>query len=278
MARGWCGGKAWTLALTLACAPASACSTFVDLFLPSPPGTRLGSGSFLGFGKAFPDLNAQLTAGAMNREWTFKVGVQLSYAAGRSERCYVAPADMAVSVNGRPLALTDPGGLDPWSKHQCNPALFNSTGPAFDARADQAVVVIEHQGKRAEMRVTTYFQQRGFRVIQGASARPGDHVSLRWVPASDEWKSYDASTAVHLLRGGATIATVEKQHGITGDGGRMEFPVPRVAPGPAQLRVSLLHREPHPAVDSCLGLHRCDTTMPSELPKPTIPIQIQILE
>ena len=58
----------------------------------------------------------------------------------------------------------------------------------------------------------------------------------------------------------------------------MEFPVPRIAPGPVQLRVSLLHREPHPAVDSCLGLHRCDTTMPSGLPKSAIPIEIQILD
>jgi hypothetical protein len=277
MPRGWRGDKAWTLVLLLACAPASACSTFVDIFFPALPGTRLGSGSFLWFGKAFPDLNAQLTASAINHERTFQVGVQISYA-GRSERCYVAPPDMAVSVNGRPLVLTYPGGFGGVSGSECLPAIFNSTGPAFDVGADQAVVVIEHQGKRAEMRVGTYFQQRSFRVVQGAVARPGDRMSLRWVPATDEWYGYDASTAVRLLRDGATIATVEKQHGLTAGNGRLEFPVPRVQPGPARLSVNLMYLMPHPPVDSCRGLHRCETTMPTDLPKAPIPIDIDIID
>jgi hypothetical protein len=159
----------------------------------------------------------------------------------------------------------------------CAPARYRSEGPPFDATHNEAVVVIEQGGKRAEMRVGTFFRPRSVRVEPGTDLHAGDDVRLRWSPASDEWYGYDASTEVRIRRDGKTIASVAKKDGLVARDGHVDFTLPRVPPGPAQLDFWLAYVEPRPRVDTCRGVHRCHANMSGDLPGPSQPIDIRIL-
>ena len=57
---------------------------------------------------------------------------------------------------------------------------------------------LEQGGSHAEMRVATFFQPRRLELAGGARLRAGVRVSARWLPTSDEWSGYDASTVVEM--------------------------------------------------------------------------------
>ena len=113
-------------AVILAVALAGATAVRAQLLrLPSVLPGRAGTGSFLWFNRAFPDLDVELVGSEDFSDHRFEVSVLITFRNERFGHCFVAADDLRVAVNGHVLEVSQRGhenqrrqaDLDPFVTH-----------------------------------------------------------------------------------------------------------------------------------------------------------------
>lgn len=191
--------------------------------------------------------------------------VQLAHPARLGKRsCFVAPADVRVTVDGQLLELTDRGGPARASRISgieipdpigCRPAIARSpTGMRFEARATSTIVV-EHGGKRGEVIASNILAKRTVRVRPSTTVRPGDRVTLEWTDR-DRWTGDDLATTLSIYNPGEFSLSLDREQ-LDIAPPMFSFVVPPIRPGralvtlyPGNLRRASQAR--------CSGFHSCD--------------------
>ena len=249
----------------------------------SRPG-RSGSGAILWFARAFPNLDMELYAESGQAQGV-RVSVMVYWAKDAKDHCFLAPADLRVGFGGKAMRLARQGhpygptsisGVS-FQLSNCAPAVFTLDDAIPLPTDEAAVVTLDQGGSHAEMRVATFFQPRRLELAGGARLRAGVRVSARWLPTSDEWSGYDASTVVEIRRDRRIEARIEKRQGLRAGDGRFDFVIPALPAGPAELAINLGYLRASPAIESCRGVHRCYADR-AGVPGSPPAIDVQIVE
>ncbi len=239
------------------------------LRLPSVLPGRAGTGSFLWFNRAFPDLDVELAGGEDFSDHRFQVDVLIYFSNQRIGHCFVAPDDLRVTVNGHLLEVSERGhnnGRD-WTGVGASP-LFPCTAASFKSRKGEtietdrpAMVTLDLGSKHAEMTSATFFQPRRLVLLSAKTARPGDTVVVARRPRSEE--IVGSSPSIALERPGADRIELFESNGVTFAGGRWRFVLPpRIAPGRYKVHASRNFAD-LAVVEACQGVHRCLAQVPS---------------
>jgi hypothetical protein len=180
-----------------------------------------------------------------------------------SAPCFTATSDYHVTIDGNPAVLTSPGGAArpfhasglAWQLSACSPAMFTSAPAPGTPPPGESHIVIEHAGGRAEMTIAHLLTVRTLQVQPGTTVHPGEHVTLTWTPADDEWSGYAASTYVFLYE--PNDVGVDAQ--VTARAPEFHFTVPAVRPGKLRLDLKHPYLDEHPKIRSCTGVAQCES-------------------
>ena len=214
------------------------------------PGTREGSPG------PFDDL--ELTVQASQRiDGPLELTATLSR---EGDECFVAPPQMRIVVDGRPLEMVYAGGA---SRGQmisgvrvqmtpCNGASFHATG--FERRP-RSQITVELGNRRAHMTVNNLLVPRVLRVLPSTQLRAGDRVTLEWTPTTDQWsRSGPAEVFLYWPDDFSQHPRAEF------DAPNVRFTMPAVRPGPAKVDLYGMGLDAYPEVLGCHGLERCRAT------------------
>src|SRR4029079_2520100 len=146
------------------------------LRLPSVIPGRAGTGSFLWFNRAFPDVDVERVGSENFSDHRFEVSVLITFRNQRFGHCFVAPDDLRVALNGHLLEVSQRGHENQRRREEgrgWNGAdydfgeVFPCTGASFKSRSGEsietdrpAVVTLDQGTKHAEMSSATFFQPR----------------------------------------------------------------------------------------------------------------------
>ena len=234
------------------------------LRLPSVMHGRVGTGSFLWFDRAFPDLNVELIGGENYTDHRFEVGVLLYFDHQRLGHCFFAPDGLRVAVNGHLLEASARGhenGRDPrWSLFPCTAANFRSRKGEAIEMDRPATVTLNLGSKHAEMSSATFFQPRRLVRRSASTARAGDIVILDRRPRSEDL--IDSTPSIRLEKSTWDSIELFPREGVTYAAGTWRFALPRLAPGHYKVHASVSGSD-LAVVDACHGVHRCFTQIPS---------------
>jgi hypothetical protein len=258
-------------AVVLAAALAAGAAVQAQLLvLPSVMPGRRGTGSFLWFDRAFPDVDIELVGEHSYVNHPLEVGVLLYFHNQRLGRCYVAPDGLRVAVNGHVLEVFEPGhengrdrawtGVGASSLFPCTAANFKSRkGETIEADRP-ATVTIDLGTRHAEMTAATYFQHRRLVLRSGSTARAGDVVIVDRQPRNQEL--IDASPSIRLERSTWDSTELFTRQGVTYAAGTWRFALPHLAPGRYKVH-AYLNGSDLAVVDACRGVHRCLAQIPN---------------
>jgi len=261
-----------TTAVVVAVAIAGATAVRAQLLrLPSVIPGRTGTGSFLWFNRAFPDLDVELVGGENFSDHRFEVTVLIYLRNQQIGHCFVAPDDLRVAVNGHRLEVSERGhengrerawnGLRASSLFPCTAASFSSRKGETIETDRPATVTLDLGSKHAEMTSATFFQPRRLVLLSARTARPGDTVMVARQPRSEE--IVGSSPSIRLERARADSIELFESNGVTFAGGTWRFVLPpNVAPGHYKVHASR-NLADLAVVDTCRGVHRCLAQVPS---------------
>jgi hypothetical protein len=219
---------------------------------------RSGTGSFLWFDRAFPELDLELH-GAHTSDG-FTAGVFLSFHRPRRGPCFVVPDGLRVAINGHPLEMTERGHENgPRSWFRCTEAHFGSRkGDTFEMDRP-AMVTVDLGSKHAEMSAATFFQRRRLLLRSPRTARTGDIVIIDRQPQDEEL--IEASPSVRLERTPWETTDLFSREGVTYAAGTWRFPMPALPPGRYKVHASVSGTNTV-VVDTCRGVHHCLAQLP----------------
>lgn len=214
----------------------------------------------------FEDLSITISA-HQGVDSDVSVLVQLAHPARLGKQsCFVAPADMTITVDGQLLQFEDRGGPAPSMRLSgveisdligCRPAMARSpAGMKFSARATSVVAVQQH-ARRGEVVVSNLLAKRTVSILPSSTVRPGDLVTLAWAD-NDRWIGSDLATWVALYSPDEFSLTIPRDQ-LAIRPPQFSFVVPPIRPGrvlvtlyPGYLRQAARAR--------CTGFHRCDVS------------------
>jgi len=261
-----------TTAVVVAVAIAGATAVRAQLLrLPSVIPGRTGTGSFLWFNRAFPDLDVELVGGENFSDHRFEVTVLIYLRNQQIGHCFVAPDDLRVAVNGHRLEVSERGHENgrerAWNGNGAS-SLFPCTAASFSSRKGEtietdrpATVTLDLGSKHAEMTSATFFQPRRLVLLSARTARPGDTVMVARQPRSEE--IVGSSPSIRLERARADSIELFESNGVTFAGGTWRFVLPpNVAPGHYKVHASR-NLADLAVVETCRGVHRCLAQVPS---------------
>jgi hypothetical protein len=265
-------------AVVVAVALAGATAVRAQLLrLPSVIPGRAGTGSFLWFNRAFPDLDVELVGAENFSDHRFEVSVLITFRNQRFGHCFVAPDDLRVAVNGHLLEVSQRGHENQRRREEGRgwngpdydfSAFLPCTGASFNLRRGEiietdrpATVTIDQATKHAEMTSATFFQPRRLVLLSARTARPGDTVMVTRQPRSEELVG--SSPSIRLERPGADWIELFESNGVTFAGGTWRFVLPpRLAPGHYKVFASR-NLADLAMVETCHGVHRCIAQVPT---------------
>ena len=265
-------------AVILAVAIAGATAVRAQLLrLPSVIPGRTGTGSFLWFNRAFPDLDVELVGSENFSDHKFEVSVLIYFRDQRFGHCFVAPDDLRVAVNGHLLEVSERGhenrrrreegrgwngsDYDYSSFFPCTAASFKSRKGDTIETDRPATVTLDLGTKHAEMTSATFFLPRRLVLLSARTARPGDTVMVARQPRSEELLG--SSPSIRLERARADSIELFESNGVTFAGGTWRFVLPpNVAPGHYKVHASR-NLADLAVVETCRGVHRCLAQVPS---------------
>jgi len=253
------------------------------LRLPSVMHGRAGTGSFLWFNRAFPDLDVEIHANQNYGEHRLEAVVLMYFHNQRFRHCFVAPDGLRVAVNGHPLEVSEPGHEnrhrsesdrdDGWNGFDYNySSLFPCTAAAFKSgkgdtiETDRPVTVTLDLGTRhAEMSSATFFQPRRLVLRSANTAKTGDIVIIDRQPRSDD--SPESTPSIRLERSTWESTELWPRDGVTYAAGTWRFALTRLARGRYKVHAYLSGSD-LAVVDTCRGVHRCLAEVPSSTYQP----------
>jgi len=265
-------------AVVVAVALAGATAVRAQLLrLPSVLPGRAGTGSFLWFNRAFPDLDVELVGSENDADHRFEVSVLITLRNQRFGHCFVAPDDLRVAVNGHVLEVSQRGHENErrreegrgWNGPDYDFSAFNPcTAASFKSPKNEtietdrpATVTLDLGTKHAEMSSATFFQPRRLVLLSARTARPGDTVMVARQPRSEELVG--SSPSIRLERSRMDSIELFESNGVTFAGGTWRFVLPpRLAPGRYKVFASR-NLADLAVVETCRGVHRCIAQVPS---------------
>jgi hypothetical protein len=233
------------------------------LRLPSLVPGRAGTGSFLWFDRAFPDLDVFVTGGTDFETHRVRVSVSVSFHDERWGRCYVIPDDLRVAVNGHLLEISERGHENTRrSWLPCTPAWFGSRKGDVIETDRPLTVTLDQGSKHAEMLSASFFQPRQRVLRSGSTARIGDIVIVDRRPRDQDL--LEGTPMVRLEKSTSSWQSVElfPQDGVKYAAGTWRFALPRLAPGRYKVSAGISGMN-FAVVDTCHGVHRCSAEIPS---------------
>jgi len=239
------------------------------LRLPSLMGGRQGTGSFLWFDRAFPDLDVEVVASENYTDHRLEVGVLMYFNDQRIGHCYVVPDGLRVAVNGHVLDVEERGhenGRGPrWSLFPCTHACLRSRKGEVIETDRPVTVTIDLGTKHAEMISRTFFQPRRLVLRSGSTARIGGTVIVDRQPPSDD--VVESTPTIRLERSTWDSIELWPRDGVTYAAGTWRFALPRLAPGRYKVHASVSGMD-LAVIDRCSGVHRCYAQIPSSTYRP----------
>lgn len=240
-------------------------------------GRRGADLGFLLFERQFKDLDVIVWASELQGE--VAVYVQLYRPRASASRCFTAPPDLRISMNGLEMTQRSAGGRKATERLMGIPVPFTSCRSvvyglqmtresALSAR--RASVLVESGKRHGEITINTLLEPRGA-VFEPAldEVTPGDRVSMKWTHSTDTWEGNSSSSYVwiHSERGSAAV---KQNRGLVFDNGRFEFEFPELPPGRVNVTVALVDLVPRPAIQTCDGFGKCYA-------KSRIPLAVQVV-
>jgi hypothetical protein len=253
------------------------------LRLPSVMPGRAGTGSFLWFDRAFPDLEFEIVANQNFTDRQVEVSALLYFHNERFGHCFVAPDGLRVAVNGHVLEVAEPGHEnrhrresdrdDGWNGFDYNySSLFPCTAAAFKSRKGETIetdrpvtATLDLGSKHAEMSSATFFQPRRLVLRSARTARAGDTVILDRQPRSDDL--IESTPSIRLERSTWETTELFPRDGVKYAAGTWRFALPRLARGRYKVHANLSGSD-LAVVDTCRGVHRCLAQVPSSTYQP----------
>ena len=194
--------------------------------------------------------------------------VQLAYPMrlGRERRCFEAPDDLHVTIDGHALQLTARGGpsrpsrisgLEIQDPIGCTTAMFRPPpGMQLDA-LPESTIVLALGDEQAVVTIAGLLPKRTIAILPSKTVRAGDRVTLHWTDDA-RWAGSDLSTAVSVYYPGELSHWIARED-LDVEPPRFSFVMPALRPGPALLDLKGELRQ-YARIVSCRGVKSCNAS------------------